>query len=86
MDISGLDSTKNNKRKLFSALPKVFQKKANFGNDLNIEDTATQELLKKEKVLDSSQGDLLFFDNDGIHRGALFTKGERQILQIILVT
>lgn len=76
---------KPNQRRAFAALPTAFQKKANFGNDL-LDDAVADSVLKHEQVLESADGDLLLFNPDGAHRGAIFTApGERKILQLLLV-
>ena len=71
-------------RRAFAALPAAFQRKANFGNDL-LDPEAVQAVLDAERALESSAGDLLLFDTDGVHRGAMFDEpGERKILQLSL--
>jgi len=71
-------------RRAFAALPAAFRRKANFGNDL-LDPEAAGAVLSWERVLDSSGGDLLLFNTDGVHRGAMFDEpGERKILQLSL--
>jgi hypothetical protein len=80
----GLNKCSSLERELFWALPKLFQKKADFGNDLldtSLESVALQE---RERHFTSQDGDILFFDNEGIHRGGDVQKGERQVLQLYL--
>lgn len=72
-------------RRAFAALPPEFQKKCNFGNDL-LDDASADQVLRHERIYESSGGDLLLFDPDGAHRGAIFSEpGERTILQFSLV-
>ncbi len=72
-------------RRTFAALPAAFQKKANFGNDL-LDPAAAEAVIRTERVLTSADGDLLLFDPDGAHRGAIFEEpGERKIVQLLLV-
>ena len=85
-DKAGLDSTRRDQRELFFALPLHLRRKANFGNDLLDGTPESEELLAREKSYTSDDGDLIFFDNNGIHRGAILEKGERQIIQILLVS
>ena len=76
---------KLHQRRAFASLPREFQKKANFGNDL-LDDEVADSVLRHERILDSSGGDLLLFNPDGAHRGAIFTApGERKILQLLLI-
>ena len=71
-------------RRAFATLPAALQKKANFGNDL-IDPEAAAAVLLCERVLESCDGDMLLFDTDGVHRGAMFDEpGERKILQLSL--
>jgi hypothetical protein len=87
-DKAGFDAVNKDKsRASFMALPAEVRLKANFGNDL-IGDTAlTEGLLDRERVCDSSGGDLLLFDSNGMHRGAVFERpeGRREILQLLLI-
>jgi hypothetical protein len=71
-------------RRLFAALPRALRHKAKFGNDLQPDDPATGRLLAAEKRFTSADGDLLLFDDRGMHRGGLVEEGERCILQIRL--
>ncbi len=71
-------------RRAFAALPPGLQRKANFGNDL-LDPVAAAAVLRSERPMESSDGDLLLFDPDGAHRGAMFEEpGERRILQLSL--
>lgn len=80
----GLSKCSISERELFWALPKFFQKKAEFGNDLLDTSLESAALLARECHFTSEDGDLLFFDNEGIHRGGDVRKGERQVLQLYL--
>lgn len=83
-DISRLDGCDPETRKLFWALPSMFQHKAEFGNDLT-DTKQMQALIAGERQFTSDAGNLIFFDNNaGVHRGALIKKGHRVIVQFIL--
>jgi hypothetical protein len=71
-------------RRMFNALPAALRHKAKFGNDLQPDDPALARLLAAEKRFTSADGDLLLFDDRGIHRGGLVEEGDRCILQIRL--
>lgn len=71
-------------RKRFAALPTIFQKKAKFGNDLIADSPEVKNLLEKERCFTSRDGDLIAFDDKGIHRGGLVDQGARWALQIRL--
>jgi hypothetical protein len=82
-DMSGLSRRDREDRELFWSLPRPLQRKADFGTDLGDDDART--LLEREtKFLSGPGRDLVVFDNDGIHRGALIDEGRRRILQIQL--
>ncbi len=72
-------------RKLFWSLPGFMRQKANFGDDLDHSNASTiQKLLEAEHRFTSEDGDLIFFDNSGFHRGSVFKSGSRLVLQIML--
>jgi hypothetical protein len=81
-DYTRLSDTDPASRRMFNALPRSLQRKANFGFD--IVDDSAEHLKSKEQVFTSDMGDLLIFDNYGAHRGGMVESGERAILQIIL--
>ena len=83
-DKSNYDSCKARDRAKFARLPGFLQRKANFGNDLMPGDPGLDRLLAEERVLSGEPGDMLLFDNNGIHRGAIFEHGEREIIQVLL--
>lgn len=70
-------------RQLFSALPRVFQRKAEMGNDLQ-DSFLVEKIINSEKAFLSTDGDGVLFDNSGMHRGGLVEEGCRVILQVIL--
>ena len=87
-DKSKLDRCDPRARQLFSALPRVLQKKAEFGNDLLESDPDTRALVAGERRFTSNDGDLIFFDPDGVHRGGMIRHegaGGRKILQVSLM-
>jgi hypothetical protein len=73
-DRADLDKCNPKARELFSALPTIFQKKAEFGNYLTDSDPAAKELLAKEHK---------FTSTDGIHRGGMVVRGQRRVLIIV---
>lgn len=85
-DKSGFELVNDDARASFMALPPEFRFKANFGNDL-LDGDAMDRLAAREHVCDSSEGNMLLFDNNGLHRGAMFEDptGRREILQMVLV-
>jgi hypothetical protein len=82
--LSDLYKCSYSERELFGALPKAFQKKAEFGNDLLDSSPESALLMKMEHQFTSEDGDLILFDNEGIHRGGLVRKGERQVIELQL--
>lgn len=86
-DKSGLDMQHEKARMLFAALPPSLQMKANFGNDVLAEDSATvKRLLQRERIMAGTSGDMILFDNNGIHRGSLFQgPGKRELFQLLLL-
>ena len=75
-----LDNCRPEQRKLFAALPRILQKKSEFGNDIQ---TGYDELINNEHhFLSARDGNLFLFDPNGIHRGGMVTAGRRIILQM----
>lgn len=72
-------------RRQFWALPGKFRKRANFGDDLMADTPGIQDILAAEHRFTSGDGDLIFFDNSGFHRGSVFEGGSRTVLQILLL-
>jgi hypothetical protein len=83
-DNSRLDRCDRATRELFWALPHSLQKKSEFGNDLLDSASEATALLDNEHQFVSAEGDMILFDNEGVHRGSMVRKGERQILQLII--
>jgi hypothetical protein len=79
-----LSSCTPERRRLFHALPKRFRRKAKFGNDLEGDHPELGRLLASERRFTSADGDLILFDDRGIHRGGMVEHGERYMLQIRL--
>lgn len=77
-----LDGCDPETRKLFYALPKFFQHKSEFGNDLIDTDVETQEMLTRERQFTTDNGNLILFDTDSLHRGGMIKEGRRIMLQI----
>ena len=80
-DKTRLDKCKRENRELFSALPRIFQKKAEFGNDLNHKDG--ERFLSQSVELTSDKGNLILFDPNGYHRGKMIKEGKRIVLQVV---
>jgi hypothetical protein len=79
-----LSSCAPDNRRRFHALPKRFRRKAKFGNDLESDHPQVGRLLASERRFTSADGDLILFDDRGIHRGGMVETGERYMLQIRL--
>lgn len=73
-----------NERPLFLALPNFLRRKAKFGDDIAEESEWARWLLERERIVTSSDGDILAFDVQGVHRGGMVANGERRILQIMI--
>ena len=80
-DKSRLDKCRREDREVFSALPKILQKKAEFGNDLNPDET--KNFLSRSVEFTSDKGNLMIFDPNGYHRGKVVKEGKRVVLQVI---
>jgi hypothetical protein len=72
-------------RRFICALPTPLRKKGQFGNDLLDDNPAGQALVAAELAVTSDVGNLILFDNSGIHRGSLIRAGQRQCLQVVIV-
>lgn len=84
VDRSGLSGYSVPTRELFMALPKPLRRKCTFGSDLIDGCPEVAALLAAEHRFTSADGDAILFDNLGIHRGALVTEGERQMMVVTL--
>ena len=83
-DRAGLSAPHPKSRRLFSALPMALQKKAKFGDDLIGDSPEINGLLERERSFTSRDGDLIVFDENGVHRRGLHDQGTRWALQIRL--
>lgn len=81
VDRSGLSDRGHRSRRLFTALPKFLQRKADFGFDLQND---ASPLLDAEKVIVGPRGTIIVFDNFGAHRGGMVMSGERKIIQCVI--
>ena len=71
-------------RAAFVALPRALQGATHFGDDLHVGDPQTAALLARERVVESSAGNVVLFNgSDLFHRGGLVQKGERWSLQLM---
>jgi hypothetical protein len=84
VDRSGLSGYSVPTRELFMALPKPLRRKCTFGSDLIDGSPEAEALIAAEHRFTSADGDAILFDNLGIHRGALVTEGERQMMVVTL--
>lgn len=84
VDRSGLSGYAVPTRELFMALPKPLRRKCTFGSDLIDGSPEVAALLASEHHFTSADGDAILFDNLGIHRGALVSEGERQMMVVTL--
>ena len=66
------------------ALPKEFRRKSHFGFDLLDDMPETDRYLQNEKSFCSSEGDLVLFDANGIHRGGIVKTERRVALSLLL--
>ena len=81
-DQAHLDGCDPETRQYFSALPKIFQHKSEFGNDLLDMDFETRAMLERERQFTTDNGNLILFDTDSLHRGGMLKEGRRIMLQI----
>ena len=84
IDRTKLSSRKPHYRALFSALPPVLQRKADFGADLMPDDPQVAPILAEEKTFTSDKGNAVLFDPQGMHRGGYVKRGYRSVLQITM--
>ena len=86
-DVTNIESKKDDSQiNIFSTLPKIFQHKANFGNDLYIShhDRDIDTLIANEVYVEEPIASGCIFNPDGIHRGGFFNEeGERIMLQFL---
>lgn len=75
-----LDNCHPRHRKLFAALPRMLQKKSEFGNDMR---EGFDDLINNEHhFLSARDGNLFLFDPNGMHRGGMVINDRRIILQM----
>lgn len=66
----------------FLALPEEFRQHALFGDFIDAADPLAVDLLAREWAVQSSDGDVICFDNNGVHRGGFVRQGHRLMLQM----
>lgn len=66
----------------FLALPDEFRQHALFGDYVDSSDAAAADLLAREWPVLSTDGDVICFDNNAVHRGGFVRKGHRLMLQL----
>jgi len=84
VDYSQLGQPDPHNRQLFNSLPRFLQRKADFGKDVMEPSRFIKQVLAKEKDMTGKVGDVVVFDNSGLHRGGMVEHGQRIILQVIL--
>jgi hypothetical protein len=77
------DRTLENRR-LWMQLPANCRKRLDFGSDLADNVPLNNLLLSREKVFTTADANAVLFDTSGVHRGAMISRGQRQVLQISL--
>ena len=86
-DVTNIESRKESSQiNDFLSLPKIFQHKANFGNDLceGHHNKEIKMLLENEIYIEEPLASGCIFNPDGIHRGGFFSEGgERIMLQFM---
>lgn len=82
-EYAGLSSKKPDKRAMFMALPKLFRKKCDFGNDMSGSADAGKLVGDEVKFFTTSADGILFVPN-GIHRGGMVHSGERLVVTVLL--
>lgn len=70
----------------FLSLPEEFRQHALFGDFVDGSDLAAADLLGREWAVRSTDGDVICFDNNGVHRGGFVRSGYRLMLQINFLT
>ena len=66
---------------MFLALPGPFRMITHFGDEIDPESEAAQDLLRNERAYCDGESDLVMFDFNGVHRGGFVRKGHRYMLQ-----
>ncbi len=70
-------------RRLFMKIPESLRQISHFGSDFYETDRAAEEqMLGHERTFTSQDGDLVIFDNRGLHRGGVLPQEERIALQL----
>jgi hypothetical protein len=67
----------------FLALPDEFRMHALFGPFLTGDEPQVEDLLERERPIYGEGGELIVFDNNGVHRGGFVRSGERRIVQCL---
>ncbi len=66
---------------MFLALPEPFRMITHFGDEMDPDSEAAQDLLRNERAYCDGESDLIMFDFNGVHRGGFVRKGYRYMLQ-----
>jgi len=69
----------------FLALPDEFRQHTLFGEFVDGSDPVSADLLSREWPVVSQDGDVICFDNNGVHRGGFVQSGHRLMLQMNFV-
>lgn len=79
---SGIVLDNPQSRRLFLKLPESLQQLSHFGSDFPDDDQNESSVLANERTYTSETGDVVLFDNRGLHRGGVLPKRERIALQL----
>ena len=79
-DSNSLGATNVEARRLFAALPRAFQQKGSFGNDLTENDELSNLLSHAGWEICGPTGLLIVFDTKGVHRGGMVRESSRKSL------
>jgi hypothetical protein len=67
----------------FLGLPDPLRMHALFGPYMKGDEPEVQALLEREVACCGNGGDVVLFDNNGVHRGGFVRKGSRRIMQVL---
>lgn len=83
-DMNGFAATTPGARAAFAGLPRAFQQKGSFGNDLTDDNPASTMIADALWSIEGPAGSVVLFDTKGIHRGGMVTAGERRVITCVI--
>lgn len=83
-DMNGFAATTPGARAAFAGLPRLFQQKGSFGNDLTDDNPASAMIADALWSIEGPAGSIVLFDTKGIHRGGMVTEGERRVITCVI--